>query len=389
MTPSNRNTPDEYEYHSSNIGTGCVTRRTSKWKIPSHASGFPSSLLPDCDYDKYAKNIKAPVRNCRALRWVITCATMLLLSAQLYTHKVSVEPCVRAQMSLNIIESSVGSNSIAPAGASPNTIPSIPKIIHQQWPTTNIENDDLLYRYDKWGDWHAAWQRLFPESEGYRHMLWTDDEMLDLITEHYPWFLPVYNRYPTNIERVDASRYFILYHYGGIYADMDYEPLTNFWKWLPTDRVSLIESPYQIYEKAQNSLMASPQGHPFWNATFKVLAEKKENWNWEVLGSTGPRMLSSVMEQTPSNYWYLLPCENFQRIPSATHSASPWEAIMIQQATTWIPKKSCGHWQKQGPGDCQFGRHHNTVTWIKKKGAFRFWLERILFLCNIWSAPVD
>lgn len=39
--------------------------------------------------------------------------------------------------------------------------------------------------------------------------------------EHYPWFLPTYLAYPYAIQRVDVIRYFLLYHYGGVYIDLD------------------------------------------------------------------------------------------------------------------------------------------------------------------------
>lgn len=50
---------------------------------------------------------------------------------------------------------------------------------------------------------------------------WTDDELLSFITVEYPDFLSTYNAYPYDIQRVDAARYLLLYHYGGIYLDLD------------------------------------------------------------------------------------------------------------------------------------------------------------------------
>lgn len=42
-----------------------------------------------------------------------------------------------------------------------------------------------------------------------------------LLQETFPWFLPTFLAYPYQIQRVDAIRYFILYHYGGVYMDLD------------------------------------------------------------------------------------------------------------------------------------------------------------------------
>lgn len=72
--------------------------------------------------------------------------------------------------------------------------------------------------------WHFEWKRLFPEPE-FTHILWDDKMARDLILEKYPWFLETYDSYSSNIQRADAARYFILYTYGGLYADLDYTPL--------------------------------------------------------------------------------------------------------------------------------------------------------------------
>ncbi len=40
-------------------------------------------------------------------------------------------------------------------------------------------------------------------------------------------FLNKYDSYPTNIQRVDSFRYFLLKKIGGVYVDMDFECLEN------------------------------------------------------------------------------------------------------------------------------------------------------------------
>lgn len=51
-----------------------------------------------------------------------------------------------------------------------------------------------------------------------------------------------YEDFYKNINRID--RYFILYKYGGIYADMDYKCFTNFYNILPSNKISISESLY-------------------------------------------------------------------------------------------------------------------------------------------------
>lgn len=51
--------------------------------------------------------------------------------------------------------------------------------------------------------------------------LWTERASRDFIETEYPWFLRTYDGYRYPVQRVDAVRYFLLLHYGGIYMDLD------------------------------------------------------------------------------------------------------------------------------------------------------------------------
>jgi inositol phosphorylceramide mannosyltransferase catalytic subunit len=52
-------------------------------------------------------------------------------------------------------------------------------------------------------------------------ILGTEKTSRAFISNHYTWFLYVYDSYPYNIQRIDAIKYFVLYHYGGFYLDLD------------------------------------------------------------------------------------------------------------------------------------------------------------------------
>lgn len=70
-------------------------------------------------------------------------------------------------------------------------------------------------------------QLLFTCMLSRRYRCWEDAELRELIQRKAPWFLPTYDGYPYNIQRVDSSRYFLLHEYGGLYADMDIRPYPN------------------------------------------------------------------------------------------------------------------------------------------------------------------
>lgn len=171
---------------------------------------------------------------------------------------------------------------------------SIPKIIHQTAPA------DKSKWHKEWAQCQESWKRQFPDFE---YKMWTDEDNLKLIETDYPWFLDTYKKYSKNIMRFDIIRYFILDKYGGIYADMDYMCIKNFYDKLNPGKVSISESPYTFNEYLQNALMCSPKGHSFW---MKVITKSKarmdKNDNTEhVLYISGPQLVSHTYEENKND----------------------------------------------------------------------------------------
>jgi len=231
----------------------------------------------------------------------------------------------------------------------------LPKIIHQQWPKNGAMPQVME-------SWFRKWDELFPHFE---HRLWTDEDIRDLIANDFPWFLATFDSYPFNIMRVDAARYFILFKYGGLYADMDYEPLVNFWDRLPDDRPALIESPWN-YEVYQNSFMSSPPRHELWNVTWTVLIERA-NAGSELVKTaemTGPMALDEAVARyhktTVGARVLPLPCINWHRV-SLGHQKNT--KMVIERLWGYYTKnlfKSCG---STTDARCQFGVHHSRTMW--------------------------
>lgn len=145
----------------------------------------------------------------------------------------------------------------------------------------------------------------------------------------------------------------------GIYADLDYEPLVNFYEYLPQNQVGLVESPYVYNERTQNSFMTSPRGDPFWIHVFQGLTQSAHK---SVLHATGPKFLDSMMNKSDHPV-YTLPCENFHRIPYGELKDSRWTAVIGRELLTRIVpmNKHCGYFKQEE--SCQFGKHHNAAGW--------------------------
>lgn len=161
----------------------------------------------------------------------------------------------------------------------------IPKIIHQTYKTDKIP--------EVWIEGQKKCIDLHPD---YKYILWTDEMIHEFIAKEYSWFLPIFENYPYPIERADAMRYFVLYHFGGIYIDLDdncerrLDPLLKF------SAVVRKTSPTGI----SNDVMGSVPGHPFFKKLIDSLKHYNKNWfisYMTVMGSTGPIFVSIVWKQ--------------------------------------------------------------------------------------------
>ena len=123
-------------------------------------------------------------------------------------------------------------------------------------------------------------------------MLWTDASSRQFIIEHYPWFLETFDNYRYPIQRADAIRYFVLYHYGGVYIDLDVGCVR------PMDPLLVypVILPKTIPVGVSNDLMFAEKGHPFLKQTIENLRSFDHSWllNYPtVMFSTGPMFLSA------------------------------------------------------------------------------------------------
>jgi mannosyltransferase OCH1-like enzyme len=165
----------------------------------------------------------------------------------------------------------------------------IPKIIHHIAPTNKAKWHNV------WFECYESWMKHFPEPE-YTHINWSLTKITNLINDDFPWFIDIYKNYDKKIKKLDIARLFILYKYGGIYADMDYMVYKNFFDELPQDKVSIPESPYKENEFMQNALMCSPPKHNFWLLALDFCYKTKDYYVFE---ATGPMLLTRTYWKYP------------------------------------------------------------------------------------------
>ncbi len=165
-----------------------------------------------------------------------------------------------------------------------------PRRIFQTWKSRTEFPENFAY-------WSNTWKSLNPS---YKYEIFDDNDIEKFITEKFPWFLPRFNKYNVPIKKADAVRYFYLYAYGGIYADMDFECLKNFDALLTKHKdVGVLlgcmadaedhatTSPNNI----PNALMISKPRHDLWICVFHVLEERRDDTGLRVEDVTGPVVL--------------------------------------------------------------------------------------------------
>ena len=171
----------------------------------------------------------------------------------------------------------------------------VPRIIHQTY-----RSQDLPENYHIWRE---ECKRLNPCWE---FKLWTDDDNLEFVTKQFPNFLPIYMGYNEKINRIDSVRYLILYHYGGVYFDLDMMCLRPFHA-MTFDKANTFyvasqfdadAAPDLARKRFANAFMAASPRHSVLAEIIDYLPSQRYK---KVLKATGPRLLTGVLERTTGN----------------------------------------------------------------------------------------
>ena len=104
----------------------------------------------------------------------------------------------------------------------------IPKIIHQIWFQEKthqklcIDNLSVPLKIKK------NIREIIKLNSEYKYYLWNKEKIINLIKNYYPKYYQLYLDCKYMIQRIDLAKYLIIYHYGGIYIDIDCKPIKSF-----------------------------------------------------------------------------------------------------------------------------------------------------------------
>jgi hypothetical protein len=235
----------------------------------------------------------------------------------------------------------------------------IPSILHQIWiqgeqhfEKTNQKCYKLVHNNkQKFSNWD--------------HIFWSEKMIIKLIRKYeyeFPDLLSIYSSAPSHAFKSDIGRYIILYHYGGLYLDTDFEILRNFEHLVRMDKIDLALIRYNDFTKFErkvskfninNNFIGCIPKHPFIKDVLNNIID------------SGPYLLGM------NKYIYTL--ENgltlFTRLVSDTYgNIESTELISntIIDPVTWINDthdfKSSEDILRVYPS--AFGFHHMEGTWI-------------------------
>lgn len=258
----------------------------------------------------------------------------------------------------------------------------IAKIIHQTW-KNSIVPIKLITWVKSWVKYHPDWE----------YWLWTDESARNLIADKYPWFLDTFDNYSENIRRADALRYFVLYEYGGIYADLDMESLKSLNPLILKYSCFVGQEPYEhpildsnFEHLVINAIMGCRKNHPFMLKVMKSLLDFSHMWN--VLDSTGPHFLTLNYRQyvrdanaSPDDKdgVYLAPAEYF--FPTIDPAKFFWMRTQCGRPhkLTSIQKNACKSLKIKG-----IKRQISSISF-----ATHHWIHTYLDLSITLKGPVD
>lgn len=113
-----------------------------------------------------------------------------------------------------------------------------------------------------------------------------------------------YDNFPYGIQRADFVRIALLYVYGGMYIDLDFETLKSFDRIEVNAPIVLSRSPNTPSYVTNDMMISRDERHPFWLAYLEEMCKEpgfliRILRHVEVMHTTGPAALTRVMKAWP------------------------------------------------------------------------------------------
>jgi hypothetical protein len=237
----------------------------------------------------------------------------------------------------------------------------IPRILHQTWKCADVP--------EPLAGFQARWRTLHPDFE---YRLWTDAQNDSFVRDEFPELYGLYRSFTREIYRADMVRCLYLLRFGGVYVDLDVEPLRPLHGFLAEAGECVLGAEPEAHARkrrnkptlACNALMASAPGHPFWRRMMDEIARRAALGGGEPVGVTGPLALDFVFETcgrelgvrvSEPDAFFPLPDVDAQSLPLDARSLKYFRSMRELEL---YPSSS-------------FGVHHWAHSWIPEAGVNR------------------
>jgi hypothetical protein len=234
----------------------------------------------------------------------------------------------------------------------------IPRILHQTWKSHELPEPFRSYQ--------AKWRALHPH---YEYRLYSDADNDALVRREFPQYYELYRAFPREIYRADLARCLYLLRDGGVYVDLDVEPLKPLDALLERSGECLLGAEPEAHARkrrgkrvmACNAVMASVPGHPFWQRMLDEISERAAGpARHDPVAVTGPIALDAAYERYGSalgvsvsdpDTFFPLPDIHAQKLPISARERRHFERML---ELGLYPRGS-------------YAVHHWAHTWIKNR----------------------
>lgn len=218
----------------------------------------------------------------------------------------------------------------------------IPRILHRTWKA----EDPAPYG---WTDGASSCHQK--DARGFYLCDWTETDMDKLIASEYPAFLPTYDSYRYRTQRLNAARYFIVNHFGGLYLDLDHDcnfPFTQFLDNFSLYDVVLAEKNSPSVGLASGFILSRPR-QAFWSHVMNNLPNSNKWYGLAydtVMYSTGRMHLSNChaiysnnLSRSNSSRIATIPLATITQMISKSMAEPSWHSL---KRRVWI---QCYRWR--------------------------------------------
>lgn len=169
----------------------------------------------------------------------------------------------------------------------------IPKIIHQIWLQGYDNIPSVLVQYNK--ECHRI-------NDDFEHVFWDEAKITTFLGSHYDQsHVDLFNYFVIPAQKADFARYAILYHYGGIYLDMDMKCKKNLCSLLHHELFFTADPFPDFFGKYLIGIIGAHPYHPVFSYAITKIFERK-HLSDDVLKSTGTSLFyDSVQDFTRHN----------------------------------------------------------------------------------------